>query len=143
MNLSLYFIAPISFFKCKSSWLQRVNGIILESKITIFWPRVSHMVHFLPLNRPLPYRVALFWHQARGPKLMKVRLFKPFILCLHFFVNPNGHMKDWPLLIWSYFLQFKELALKAVNPHLFTIATLTGHACLTVGLGYSIGEYNA
>lgn len=34
--------------------------------------------------------------------------------------------------------RFKELALSAVNPHLFTIATLTGHACLTVGLGYSI-----
>ncbi|XP_076265860.1 dipeptidase B [Rhynchophorus ferrugineus] len=34
--------------------------------------------------------------------------------------------------------KFKEEALSAVNPHLFTIATLTGHACLTVGLGYSI-----
>jgi leucyl aminopeptidase len=34
--------------------------------------------------------------------------------------------------------RFKEEALNAVNPHLFTVATLTGHACLTVGLGYSI-----
>ncbi|XP_066154589.1 putative aminopeptidase W07G4.4 isoform X1 [Euwallacea fornicatus] len=34
--------------------------------------------------------------------------------------------------------KFKEEALTAVNPHLFTVATLTGHACLTVGLGYSI-----
>lgn len=34
--------------------------------------------------------------------------------------------------------RFKEEALNAVNPHLFTIATLTGHACLTVGDGYSI-----
>nr|CAI5861878.1 unnamed protein product [Callosobruchus analis] len=33
---------------------------------------------------------------------------------------------------------FKEDAVNAVNPHLFTIATLTGHACLTVGDGYSI-----
>lgn len=31
-----------------------------------------------------------------------------------------------------------EKAKDAVNPHLFTIATLTGHACLTVGEGYSI-----
>ncbi|CAH1111176.1 unnamed protein product [Psylliodes chrysocephalus] len=34
--------------------------------------------------------------------------------------------------------KFKEDALKAVNPHLFTIATLTGHAHRTVGEGYSI-----
>lgn len=34
--------------------------------------------------------------------------------------------------------RFKEEALNAVNPHLFTVATLTGHAFLTVGLGYSI-----
>ncbi len=27
----------------------------------------------------------------------------------------------------------KEKALKEVNPHLFTIATLTGHACIAVG----------
>ena len=29
--------------------------------------------------------------------------------------------------------QMTEKALKEVNPHLFTIATLTGHACLAVG----------
>ncbi|KAK9890824.1 hypothetical protein WA026_012170 [Henosepilachna vigintioctopunctata] len=34
--------------------------------------------------------------------------------------------------------KFKEMAQSAVNPHLYTIATLTGHACLTVGDGYSI-----
>lgn len=34
----------------------------------------------------------------------------------------------------------KELALDAINPHLFTVATLTGHAHLTVGEGYTIGE---
>lgn len=34
----------------------------------------------------------------------------------------------------------KELAVNAVNPHLYTIATLTGHAVLTVGDNYSIGE---
>lgn len=33
--------------------------------------------------------------------------------------------------------KLKEEAIGAVNPHLFTIATLTGHACLAVG-GYSI-----
>ena len=27
----------------------------------------------------------------------------------------------------------KEKALNEVNPHLFTIATLTGHACIAVG----------
>nr|XP_022918012.1 putative aminopeptidase W07G4.4 [Onthophagus taurus] len=34
--------------------------------------------------------------------------------------------------------KMKELAMDAVNPSLFTIATLTGHAFLTVGTGYSI-----
>ncbi|KRT86812.1 Peptidase [Oryctes borbonicus] len=34
--------------------------------------------------------------------------------------------------------RMKELALDAINPHLFTVATLTGHAHLTVGPGYSI-----
>lgn len=34
------------------------------------------------------------------------------------------------------------MALDAVDPHLYTVATLTGHACLTVGVGYSIGEWN-
>ncbi|XP_021916639.1 putative aminopeptidase W07G4.4 isoform X2 [Zootermopsis nevadensis] len=34
--------------------------------------------------------------------------------------------------------KMRELAEKAVNPHLVTIATLTGHAVLTVGTGYSI-----
>lgn len=34
--------------------------------------------------------------------------------------------------------KMRELAEKAVNPHLLTIATLTGHAVLTVGTGYSI-----
>lgn len=29
--------------------------------------------------------------------------------------------------------KLKELALNEVNPHLFTVATLTGHACLAVG----------
>jgi len=32
----------------------------------------------------------------------------------------------------------KEMALCSVNPHLFTIATLTGHAVLTAGSGYSV-----
>lgn len=32
----------------------------------------------------------------------------------------------------------KEMAVNAVNPHLFTIATLTGHAVLTAGEGYSV-----
>jgi hypothetical protein len=34
--------------------------------------------------------------------------------------------------------QMRELAETAVNPHLVTIATLTGHAVLTVGTGYSV-----
>ncbi|XP_063925456.1 putative aminopeptidase W07G4.4 [Zophobas morio] len=34
--------------------------------------------------------------------------------------------------------KMKEAALEAVNPHLFTVATLTGHAFLAVGEGYSI-----
>lgn len=34
----------------------------------------------------------------------------------------------------------KELALEAVNAELFTIATLTGHARLAAGTGYSIGK---
>uniref|UniRef100_R4FKF9 Putative aminopeptidase of the m17 family n=1 Tax=Rhodnius prolixus TaxID=13249 RepID=R4FKF9_RHOPR len=36
----------------------------------------------------------------------------------------------------------KELALNSVNPHLMTIATLTGHAHRTVGDGYTIGLDN-
>lgn len=32
----------------------------------------------------------------------------------------------------------KEMALCSVNPHIFTIATLTGHACLAAGIGYSV-----
>lgn len=32
----------------------------------------------------------------------------------------------------------REQAGKEVNPHLYTVATLTGHACLAVGDGYSI-----
>lgn len=34
--------------------------------------------------------------------------------------------------------EFKEKALNEVNPRIFTIATLTGHACIAVGDGYSI-----
>nr|XP_023021022.1 putative aminopeptidase W07G4.4 [Leptinotarsa decemlineata] len=34
--------------------------------------------------------------------------------------------------------KFKEDAINAINPHIFTIATLTGHAARTVGEGYSI-----
>ncbi|CAH1394814.1 unnamed protein product [Nezara viridula] len=36
----------------------------------------------------------------------------------------------------------KDIAKKAVNPHLFTIATLTGHAFRTVGNGYTIALDN-
>jgi len=34
--------------------------------------------------------------------------------------------------------RMKELAVDAVNPHLFTVATLTGHAKMCVGTAYSI-----
>uniref|UniRef100_A0A1E1X963 Putative aminopeptidase n=1 Tax=Amblyomma aureolatum TaxID=187763 RepID=A0A1E1X963_9ACAR len=34
--------------------------------------------------------------------------------------------------------EYKEKALGEVNPRIFTIATLTGHACMAVGEGYSI-----
>ncbi|XP_076240994.1 dipeptidase B [Calliopsis andreniformis] len=37
----------------------------------------------------------------------------------------------------------KEMALCSVNPHIFTVATLTGHAVLTAGRGYSIAMDNA
>ncbi|XP_043601408.1 putative aminopeptidase W07G4.4 [Bombus pyrosoma] len=37
----------------------------------------------------------------------------------------------------------KEMALCSVNPHIFTVATLTSHAMLTVGRGYSIAMDNA
>lgn len=39
-----------------------------------------------------------------------------------------------------FLFQAKELALKSVNPHLMTIATLTGHAYLTTGPGYSVSR---
>jgi leucyl aminopeptidase len=38
--------------------------------------------------------------------------------------------------------ELKEQALNETNPHLFTVATLTGHAWLTVGEGYSIAMDN-
>ncbi|XP_045473795.1 putative aminopeptidase W07G4.4 isoform X1 [Harmonia axyridis] len=34
--------------------------------------------------------------------------------------------------------KMKEMAVNAVNPHIYTIATLTGHAVLTAGFGYNI-----
>jgi len=34
--------------------------------------------------------------------------------------------------------QMREKATSEVNPHLFTVATLTGHACIAVGDGYTI-----
>jgi len=34
--------------------------------------------------------------------------------------------------------RMKELAQNLPNPHLFTVATLTGHACIAAGNGYSI-----
>ncbi|XP_033209071.1 putative aminopeptidase W07G4.4 isoform X1 [Belonocnema kinseyi] len=37
----------------------------------------------------------------------------------------------------------KEMALCSVNPHIFTIATLTGHAVLSAGTGYSVVMDNA
>lgn len=36
----------------------------------------------------------------------------------------------------------KDRALSLPDPHLFTVATLTGHACLSVGNGYSIAMDN-
>ncbi|KAB0794315.1 hypothetical protein PPYR_11154 [Photinus pyralis] len=38
--------------------------------------------------------------------------------------------------------KMKEMAVTAVNPHLFTVATLTGHCVLSVGYGYSIAMDN-
>uniref|UniRef100_A0A5S6R5Z1 CYTOSOL_AP domain-containing protein n=1 Tax=Trichuris muris TaxID=70415 RepID=A0A5S6R5Z1_TRIMR len=38
--------------------------------------------------------------------------------------------------------EMRERAMYEVNPHLCTVATLTGHACLTVGNGYSIAVCN-
>lgn len=34
----------------------------------------------------------------------------------------------------------KEQALKEVNPHLFTMATLTGHVIRAYGCNYTVGE---
>lgn len=39
---------------------------------------------------------------------------------------------------FSVHFQMKELAQNLPNPHLMTIATLTGHACLAAGTGYSV-----
>lgn len=41
--------------------------------------------------------------------------------------------------------RMKEIAVEKnlPDPHLFTIATLTGHACLAVGEGYSIAVDNS
>ena len=37
--------------------------------------------------------------------------------------------------------QLRESAETAVDPHLLTIATLTGHAVLTVGPGYTVSTH--
>lgn len=37
----------------------------------------------------------------------------------------------------------KEMALCSVNPHIFTVATLTHHAILTAGRGYSVSRYSS
>lgn len=37
----------------------------------------------------------------------------------------------------------KEMALCSVNPHIFTVATLTHHAILTAGRGYSVSKYSS
>lgn len=37
----------------------------------------------------------------------------------------------------------KEMALCSVNPHIFTVATLTDHAMLTVGRGYSVSNQSS
>ncbi|PNF24595.1 putative aminopeptidase W07G4.4 [Cryptotermes secundus] len=42
------------------------------------------------------------------------------------------------MILGDVLCKMRELAEKAINPHLVTIATLTGHAVLTVGTGYSI-----
>lgn len=39
-------------------------------------------------------------------------------------------------------MQLKQRALTMPDPHLFTVATLTGHAWLSVGVGYSIAMDN-
>lgn len=44
-------------------------------------------------------------------------------------------------IIHTFSAQAKELAVNDENPHLYTIATLTGHACLAVG-DHSIGNIN-
>lgn len=36
----------------------------------------------------------------------------------------------------------KEMALRSVNPHIFTIATLTESAIRTAGYGYSVSTFN-
>ena len=35
----------------------------------------------------------------------------------------------------------KEMALCSVNPHIFTVATLTGHAVRSAGTGYSVSLF--
>lgn len=47
-----------------------------------------------------------------------------------------------PRDVIALFAQMKNRALTMPDPHLFTVATLTGHAWLAVGVGYSIAMDN-
>ena len=48
--------------------------------------------------------------------------------------------EDGHLTMADALYHMKEMALCSVNPHLFTVATLTAHAILTVGRGYSVSR---
>lgn len=63
--------------------------------------------------------------------------------CTKIIINQSVFMILNSIMYTSF--QMKELVEKkeaSVNPHLMTIATLTGHAFLTVGRGYNV-SYNA
>lgn len=45
---------------------------------------------------------------------------------------------EFSWLYCNFTFQMKELAASTPNPRLFTVATLTGHAVLAVGEGYSV-----
>nr|ANJ04676.1 leucyl aminopeptidase [Nilaparvata lugens]APA33971.1 seminal fluid protein [Nilaparvata lugens] len=58
-------------------------------------------------------------------------------------VRVNNTDAEGRMIMADVLCHMKELAQNLPNPHLMTVATLTGHACLAAGNGYSIVMDNA
>ena len=53
-------------------------------------------------------------------------------------VRVNNTDAEGRMVMADILYHVKEMALCSVNPHIFTVATLTGHAVNSAGTGYSV-----